>query len=221
MIRISPSTNPCPENKLLEYALLLQKSGADYLHCDVMDGRFVTNYCLPYEKVYELSFGQLLPIDVHLMVENPNVYVKQFLQVKPNYLTIHYECFSNHEELLNTINFIKSNGILAGISIKPSTEINKILPILQHVNLLMIMSVEPGKSGQQFIESTLEKFKFVNEFRKQNNLNFKLQADGGVNEHNIDKLYNAGVDIAVVGSALYNAPNKQVYIEKLKQKTKE
>lgn len=219
MIRIAPSTNPSPENKLLDYALLLQQSGADILHCDVMDGKFVTTTCLPYEKVYELSFGQLMPLDVHLMVEYPRMAVEQFLNAKVNYLTVHYESFNSDAELLDCLHYIQHNGVLAGLSIKPTTNLQNILPLLKHVNLLMIMSVQPGKSGQTFLPETLEKFETVNKFRKENNLNFKLEADGGVNDTNIQQLHKAGVDIAVVGSYLYNAPNKKVTIDKLKNLT--
>ncbi len=216
MIKISASTNPCNEDKLLEYFLQLQNMGIDYVHCDVMDGKFVTNTALPMEKVRELSYGCLLPIDVHLMVKNPVAYLESCFEAKVNYVTVQYEVFISDFDLLMTLNIIKANGLLAGLSIKPSTDINKILPLLKYINLLMIMSVEPGKSGQKFLDETFKKFEIINNYRQKNNLNFKLQADGGVNLDNVEKLKTLGVDIAVVGSALYGNKNRQEFIEKFK-----
>lgn len=217
MIKIAPSTHPCSnEKKLLEYALLLQKSGADMLHCDVMDGSFVKNVSLSYDKVRELSFGCLLPIDVHLMVEHPIEEINKYLQAKVNYITVHYEAFENESELLTGLNLIKSHEVLAGISIKPKTPVAEILPYLHQVHLVLIMSVEPGYSGQEFIESTLNKVQELTKIREEQGLNFRIQVDGGINHTNIQKVAQSGADIVVVGSAMYNAPNKKVYIDKLK-----
>lgn len=217
MIKISASTNPCPENKLLDYAKMLQNSGVHYLHCDVMDGVFVSSKCLPYEKVRELSFGQLLSIDIHLMVASPLEAVKRFVQVRPNYITVHYEAFTSLSQILEAVEIIKKHNILAGISIKPNTPVESVLPLLKDFDLLMIMSVNPGKSGQKFLPETIRKFEIVNEYRKRENLNIKLQADGGVNETNVEQLARAGVDIAVVGSALYNSRHKGEYVQKLQK----
>ena len=216
MIKIAASTCPCPEDKQLEYALLLQKSGLDYLHCDVVDGKFASYVRLSVDKVKELSYGCLLLIDVHLMVQNTMEEIKKYLNADVNIITIQYESFNNNEEVFRAIKKIKSENVLAGISIKPETPVEAIYPFLSEVFLIMALSVKPGKSGQEFITSTFDKFKKLNEFRKANKLNFKIQADGGVNTGNIAKLKKLGVDIAVVGSALYNAKNKKEYIQLLK-----
>lgn len=217
MIKISASTNPCPENKLLDYAKLLQNSGVHYMHCDVMDGVFVPSKCLPYEKVRELSFGQLLSIDVHLMVASPLEAVKKFVQARPNYITVHYEAFTSLMQIIEAVSIIKKHNILAGISIKPNTPVENVLPLLKNFDLLMIMSVEPGSSGQKFLPQTIKKFEIANEYRKQENLNLKLQADGGVTEENVQQLVRAGVDIIAVGSALYNSRHKGEYVQKLQK----
>jgi ribulose-phosphate 3-epimerase len=217
MIKVAPSTHPCNEKKLLEYALLLQKSGADMLHCDVMDGSFVKNVSLSYEKVRELSFGCLLPIDVHLMVERPIEEINRYLQAKVNYITVHKEAFESKEELVSGLNLIKSHQVLAGLSIKPKTPVSEITPYLDQVHLVLVMSVEPGYSGQEFIESTLAKVEELNKIRQEKGFHFKIQVDGGINHTNIHKVAQAGADIVVVGSAMFNAPNKKVYIDRLKQ----
>lgn len=216
MIKISASTNPPKEINLLDYVLQVQNSGVDYVHCDVMDGQFVKTECMPISKIKEVSFGCLLPVDVHLMVANPMWYIKQILPLKVNYITVHYESFKTPEELQEAIHLIRSKGVLVGLSIKPNTSLTKIMPLLNQIDMLMIMSVEPGKSGQEFLPSTIEKFKTASDYRKQHNLNFKLQADGGVNEHNLPSLIQAGVDVVALGSALYNSQNKQMYVNKLK-----
>jgi len=182
----------------------------------VMDGQFVAGSCLDAELAKQVSFSTLLMLDVHLMVANPMEAIKQYLGVRPNYITVHYESFNNKEDIIKAIELIKQHGVLVGVSINPDTKVEEVLDILPLIDLFLIMSVVPGLSGQSFIEDTYNKFEIANNYRKSYNLNFKLQADGGVNECNIGKLAKLGVDIAVVGSALYKAEDKAEYIKKLK-----
>ena len=217
MIKIAPSTNPCDETKLLDYALKLQASGADYMHLDVMDGQFVTNKALNLSIAKTLSFGCLLPIDVHLMTVDPIEHIEDYIKIRPNYITTHLESYTSQEEVLKAYNLLKEHGILFGLSIKPTTIVEALVPYLNIVNLVLPMSVEPGKSGQEFMESTLKKYEFLDNYRKEHGLNYKIEADGGVNHTNIAELKQRGVDIAVVGNAMFNSPNKKIYIDKLKK----
>ncbi len=220
MIKISPSTNPEKEENLINYVKILEQTSADYLHCDVMDGVFVENKCLSYNKLYEVSQNSTIALDVHLMVANPIQVWKKFLICKPTILTIHYEAIKNKAHLIYLLREIKSKHIMVGLSIKPSTEINEIKPYLPLVDLVLIMSVEPGKSGQSFIKSSINRIEYLKQIILENNYNIKIEVDGGINESNVKDVYNAGANIVVMGSAVYNSANKIDYINQIKALTK-
>ena len=206
MIKVLPSTNPCPENELLEYAKSLDKLGVEYIHCDVMDGKFVENKCLDYETIKLIRDNTNMLLDIHLMVDNCKEYVEKFATLKPSIITIHYESPKSTTELVKIINYIKSKDILVGLSIKPNTPIEIIERLLKKIDLLLIMSVEPGKSGQLFIEDSLEKIKKAKEFIAEKNV--IIQVDGGINENNFKKVIQSGAEFLVMGSAFYNSKNK-------------
>ena len=213
MIKISPSTNPCDEDKLIYYAKELQDFGVQFIHCDVMDGEFVENKCLPIELIEEISKNTQLGLDIHLMVNNPQKEINKYIKLPANYITTHFEAYANKADIISVIDLIHKEDILAGLSIKPNTNINSILPYLPYIDLILIMSVEPGASGQTFIESTIPKIKQISEFIKANGLRVKIEVDGGINKENIRNIANAGADMVVIGSAIYNAENRKEFID--------
>ena len=157
MIKIAPSTNPEREEDLINYVKILEQTDADFLHCDVMDGNFVENKCLSAKKLYEVSQNSTIALDVHLMVSNPIQVWKEYYKSKPTIITVHYESFKNKTNLFYLLNEIKKKKIMAGISVKPNTSISEIEQFLPLCDLVLVMSVEPGLSGQKFIDGTLTK----------------------------------------------------------------
>lgn len=212
MIKISPSTNPCDESNLLEYAKELQNYDVQFIHCDVMDGKFVENRCLPIELIREISLNTQLGLDIHLMVEEPKKEVLKYLNLPANYITTHYEAYSNKSDIVKVVDLIHKKGILAGLSINPDTNIGSVLSYLPYIDLILIMSVVPGKSGQSFIYSTLAKIKQASEFIKGNGLRVKIEVDGGINKENIRDIANAGANMVVVGNALFKAEDRKEFI---------
>ena len=213
MIKISASTNPCNENELENYVKMLQLVGVDYLHCDVMDGRFVENKCLNFETLKKVYDSTLLPLDVHLMVSNPIEELKKFMTLKPLYITLHYEAFQNKDEIMNAISLLKANKTLVGLSIKPTTKVDDIVEFLPHINLVLIMGVEPGKSGQKMLSNTPKKVKQLRSIIYEHNYNVKIEVDGGINKDNIQNITNQGCDIVVLGSALFKEKNKTNFVK--------
>lgn len=213
---VSVSTDPIKEyQKITDYVSLIQDK-ADLLHCDIMDGKFVDGKTYDARLLENINHNSVIMLDVHLMIENPQNYYQDYINAGANIITVHYEAFKDKELLDQVIKDIKSQGILAGISIKPGTSFKEIKNFLYGVDIVLVMSVEPGASGQKFMPSALEKIKEIDKFRSDNNLAFKIEVDGGVNEGNSHALIAAGVDILVSGSYVYNSKDKAKAIETLK-----
>ena len=215
MIKISASTNPCDEKELVNYVKQLQKLGVDYLHCDVMDGEFVENKCLSFETLKEVYDNTLLPLDVHLMVADPITQLKKFLTLKPLYITLHYESFKNEDDIIYAINLLRENKTLVGLSINPETSVEKILPFITYIDLVLIMGVHPGKSGQKMISNTPRKVKQLRSIIYDHNYDLKIEVDGGLNKENYQKIVTQGCDILVLGSALYKETKKHELIKEI------
>lgn len=189
-------------------------SDADLIHVDIMDGNFVPNISFgPYISSI-ISKKTNLFLDFHLMVMDPLKWIDKFSFHNTNNITIHYE--SNDIDL--ALNKIRENNIKCGLSIKPNTKVLDIEKYLNFIDVVLVMSVEPGFGGQKFIENSIDKIKELVNIRNNINNKFIIQVDGGVNGENIEKLYNAGCDIVVIGSYLFNMLDRNTQIKKLKDK---
>lgn len=180
---------------------LTEAGGADLIHCDIMDGHFVPNITFGPVLLKDIHKISKLPLDVHLMVNEPEKFLPLFFPLKPEFLTIHFEA-ANH--LHRQIAYIKEQGIKAGVSINPSTPIQFLSEILEYVDLVLVMTVNPGFGGQEFIASSLEKIKMLDKLRKEKIHKFLIEVDGGVNRKNIKSIADAGCDILVAGSAIFS-----------------
>lgn len=212
MIKVLPSTNPCPEEKLIEYVREMQGLGVEYLHCDVMDGKFVTNKCLDYSQIETIRINTNILLDVHLMVINPYQKVIEYAKLKPSIITIHFESLDNKDDIYKISKFLKSKDIMFGLSIKPNTSIEEIKEYLFLIDLVLIMSVEPGKSGQKFMSIAIDKIKSLKEYGDDKII---IEVDGGINLDNYKEVVSAGADFLVMGSAYYNAQDKHKLLKSI------
>lgn len=215
-IDIAVSTDPIKDyQNIIDYAKQMQ-GVADFLHCDIMSENFVEKDTFDFNLVKNINRNSLIMLDVHLMVNTPMDDVPKYIQSGANIVTVHYEAFDDKEDLVNTIKFIKENGALAGISLKPSTPFKDIRSFVFNCDLVLVMGVEPGESGQPMVDGILKKVQEVDHFRKSNNLSFKIEFDGGVKPDNAQVLIDAGVDILVSGSYVYNSKNRADAVKSLR-----
>ena len=206
-MKIAASFLAIKEN-IKEEVTKLSNENIDYMHLDVMDGIFVNNKTYTKDEFEFITSDINKPKDIHLMVSDVRKYIDEFINLDPEFLTFHYEAVS---EVSSVINYIKSKNVKVGISIKPSTNLNEIYEYLNYVDLVLVMSVEPGFGGQAFIESSVDKINALYEIREKNNYNYVIEVDGGINDLTIKKCSNA--DICVVGSFI----TKQNYSEAIKK----
>lgn len=177
----------------------LDSTSIDMLHVDIMDGVFVENKTWSIDEVNTLLINTTKPKDVHLMVKDVKKYIDDFKVLNPNYITFHYEAVDN---VLEVINYIKELGIKVGLSIKPHTSVDSIKKYLNDIDLILVMSVEPGKGGQKFIENSINKINYLDQLREENNYHYVIEVDGGINDITAKKCSNA--DILVIGSFITN-----------------
>lgn len=213
MLKIAPSILAADFSKLAEEVKCVDSLGADYIHIDVMDGHFVPNITLGPGIVKCLRPHTELPFDVHLMIENPDQYIKDFKEAGADIITIHVEACRH---LHRTLQLIKQYGMQCGVVLNPHTPLEMIKHVLQEVDWILIMSVNPGFGGQTFIPDSLNKIATLNQWRKEQNLSYIIEVDGGVNEETARLCEEAGADVVVAGSAVFNAADRQSAIQKIK-----
>ena len=201
-IKISPSILSADFAKLGSEISSLEEAGADLIHVDVMDGHFVPNITIGPEVIKDLKKYTSIPFDVHLMISPVHNFIKNFAEAGADIITIHPEATDN---LIETINEIKKFNKKAGVSLNPETPIEKVLPVLGLIDLVLIMSVNPGFGGQQFIKKTLEKVKLLRKEIDQKNLAVEIEIDGGINFQNAKIAKKAGVDILVSGTTIFKS----------------
>lgn len=205
MIKISPSI--LSSNNRIDTIKKLNNTNCEYIHIDTMDGIFVPNKQMDIDEIIELEKHTTKPLDIHLMTKDPLKYIKNLNNKNIEYITFHLEIEKNIEEIINEI---KSLNYKVGISIKPNTKVEELIPYLEKIDLVLIMSVEPGFGGQKFIPETLEKAKTIRNINKD----ITIEIDGGINDNNID-IIKKHVDIAVVGSYIINSTDYNKAINKL------
>jgi ribulose-phosphate 3-epimerase len=213
---LAPSILAADFTKLGENIEDVIKGGVTWIHCDIMDGHFVPN--ISYGPGIVKAAKKTAPeafFDVHLMIENPDDYVENFVEAGADLISVHYEtCPHLHRSIQN----IKKYGLMTGVVVNPATSLHNIEPVLADVDLVLIMSVNPGFGGQSFIESSYNKLSELAKMREEKELGFLIQVDGGVNLKNIKKVSEAGADILVAGSSVFSAENITSRVEELIEK---
>lgn len=214
MVKIAPSILSADFARLGDEIKDVEAGGADYIHVDVMDGHFVPNITIGPLIVEAIRPVTKLPLDVHLMIENPDQYIEAFAKAGADYITVHVEA-SRH--LHRTIQFIKSTGVKAGVVINPATPVESLKHIIEDLDMVLLMSVNPGFGGQKFISSVLPKIRQVKEMADEVNPNLEIEVDGGVNEETARLCVEAGATVLVAGSAVFNKEDRAAAIARLKQ----
>ena len=202
-----------------EIVLNLERSKTDYYHIDVTDGKFVEKDDYDWMKGLCSYIKRIssLPLDIHLMVKDVKSAVDDFAVFEPNIISFHYEACKDDEEVIEMINLIKSCNCRVGIAINPDTPAEKIYSFLPYIHLILIMTVKPGKGGQGFITEMLNKIKELKEYQINNDLDFQIEVDGGINLATCEKVKQAGAEILVAGTAIINAVDYKVIIDDLKK----
>ena len=213
MTKIAPSILASNFAKLGEEIQDVEKGGADYIHVDVMDGHYVPNISIGPMIVEAIRPVTKLPLDVHLMIDNPDQYIEEFAKAGSDIITVHQEACAH---LHRTIQLIKSHGVKAGVVINPGTPADMIKPILGEVDLVLLMTVNPGFGGQSFISSVLPKVQQIADWRTDMGLDFEIEIDGGVNTETAKLCTDAGADVLVAGSAVFKKEDRREAIEAIR-----
>ena len=213
MVKISPSVLAADLSNLASEVLDIEIAGADMVHLDVMDGLFVPNISFGLPVIESLRKKSNMIFDVHLMIASPEKYVDRFIEAGADILTFHFEAVEKPDEILTRI---RSQGVMAAISVKPDTPIEDIYPYLDICDMVLVMTVEPGYGGQKLIPKTIEKVRKLKAELEYRGINVEIQVDGGVNESNASELVSAGASILVAGSSVFGSSDRRAAINALR-----
>ncbi len=215
MTSVSPSILSADFANMGEECKRLETFGADYIHCDVMDGSFVNQITFGQKMVAAVKRNTSLPLDVHLMIVEPQRHIESFCDAGSSIVTLHYEAVKN--SVKSCIKLIKEKGVKAGLSVKPGTDIREIEEYFCLLDLVLIMSVEPGKGGQSFMDNSLDKIRYCKNYKDVNSTDMLIEVDGGINDKTGRRCVDAGADILVAGSYVFNGKDMKEAIASLKK----
>ena len=215
MKKLAPSILSADFSRLGDEIKAVEEAGADYIHIDVMDGHFVPNITIGPLVVEAIKNVTKLPLDVHLMISNPDKYIKDFIKAGSSILSVHAETCPH---LQRTINHIRELGIKPAVVLNPSTSLSTLEYILEEVDMVLLMTVNPGFGGQKFISSMIPKIKKLRKLIDEKHLSVDLEVDGGINLDNISKVVKAGADVIVAGSAVFKSKDCKETVMQLKKK---
>jgi ribulose-phosphate 3-epimerase len=216
MIEIAPSILSADFTRLAAEIATVEKAGASILHVDVMDGRFVPNITVGLPVVKALAGVTQLPIDAHLMIVEPGQYADKFAKAGARMVSIHIEADANAHRTLSSI---RAAGALAGIVINPGTSLHALDEVIKFVDYVLVMSVNPGFGGQEFIPESLDKVRRLRKMIDERGLKVRIEIDGGINSDNIAEVTSAGAEIIVAGSAIFGAPDPAVALRQMREAT--
>lgn len=215
MIKLSPSILSADFSNLLMDIKSVEDAGVELLHIDVMDGHFVPNISLGPVVLNSIKGKTSIPFDVHLMIENPDNYIQSFVEAGADIITVHAEaCLHLHRTIQN----IKSYGIKAGVSLNPATPLCELENVLEELDMVLIMSVNPGFGGQKFIEGSIRKIKSLRTMIEERGLDVDIEVDGGIKVDNVEKVIKAGANVIVAGSAIFSGKNIKENVSAFKEK---
>lgn len=214
MIKIAPSILALDFSRLGEEILRVEKAGADMIHLDIMDGHFVPNITIGPPVIRSLRKVTQLPFDVHLMIEEPDRYIKDFADAGADIISVHVE---NNPHLHRTIEMIKERGVRASVVLNPATPLNTLDAVLGDVDMVLLMTVDPGFGGQQYIESMTDKIRELKNMAVKRSLKFDIEVDGGIDLSNIRSVTQAGANVIVAGTTIFGAPDAEEMISSLRR----